>query len=157
MTVTRHVRRTQPHTRRCASCAVLHHRSSCIDLFPTHPVHSSAPTSKQHLCTQRVSHNHRLLHGIRIDNLINSTGQRIREVHRRQSMVSQSARDKRRVHDTQFRARGIPSMLLDTVLPEEILPVEAMGRCVPWEPMGSCEHHMHATFHQPGAGKTCKC
>jgi hypothetical protein len=59
------------------------------------------------------------------------------------------------VDDIQLRAGVIPSMLLDTVPPEEVFPIKAMGDHLPSGPMATCEHPMPSRFHLSEAGKAC--
>ena len=105
-----------------------------------YPLHSSVPTSKQHLHTQRVSNDHAHVPLVCGNSCINSFGQHTSGLHSRTVMDQQHSWIGSEIDGIQLRASVFPSMLFDPVLSEEILQIEAMGGGVSHGPMATCKH-----------------
>ena len=51
-------------------------------------------------------------------------------------------------------ARGTPSMLLDSISPDDVFSIETMGRGMPRRPMDSVHYPVPSISHRSEAGKS---
>ena len=126
-----------------------------MHLFPSHPVHSPASASKQHLHTQRVPNNDRLVSCISGSFCVASLRLLVFRIPGRPPLASHPADHLRPFSRPQFRSGLTPPVLLDRLPSDAILPNPTMDGGLSRKPMDACDDHVHSSYHFPSTGKVC--
>ena len=141
------------HIHKCGGGSSDHERPPSFGLLSAYRVHSSVPTSKQHLHTERVSYKHSQLRFECVFHCAASVRQHPLGICPDATMAVLCAGCSIGVGDLQLRAGVIPSMLFDPVPSEEILQIEAMAGGVSSRASAYCQYLMHSRLRHFEAGR----